>query len=123
MKSRIMYIEFKGTGINGTARIGNVEFSKSGRSIYYQGRRLQKILRSGYKLTTLTLRLAMNTGSRAANEKAEIVCTLAPSKSMRMYAKRTGLRFANSPKTRISFKSGASVSTVEKKAKHTDCKL
>jgi hypothetical protein len=49
MQSRIMYIEFKGTGITGPARIGNVEFSKSGRSIYYRGRRLQKILRSGYK--------------------------------------------------------------------------
>jgi hypothetical protein len=49
MQSRIMYIEFKGTGLNGPARIGNVEFSKSGRSVYYQGRRLQKILRGGYK--------------------------------------------------------------------------
>jgi hypothetical protein len=48
MKSRIMYIEYKGDGLAGSARIGRVEFSKTGTSIYYAGRTLQK-LKGGYK--------------------------------------------------------------------------
>lgn len=38
MKSRIMYIERKGNEISGPARIGRVTFSKSGKTLYYQGR-------------------------------------------------------------------------------------
>ena len=38
-KSRIMYIEFKGLDLSGPARIGRVTFSKSGKSIYYGGRK------------------------------------------------------------------------------------
>jgi hypothetical protein len=49
MKSRIMYIECKGDGISGPARIGRVTFSKSGRSLYYQGRRFQTLSGSGFK--------------------------------------------------------------------------
>jgi hypothetical protein len=49
MKSRIMYIERKGDGISGPARIGRVTFSKSGRSLYYQGRRFQTLSGSGFK--------------------------------------------------------------------------
>lgn len=45
---RIMYIENKGEGLDGPGRIGWVEYSKSGRSFYYQGRQLQKT-KSGYK--------------------------------------------------------------------------
>jgi hypothetical protein len=36
-KTRIMYIESKGDGITGPARIGRVTFSKTGRSLYYRG--------------------------------------------------------------------------------------
>ena len=36
--TRIMYIEFKGDGATGPARIGRVTFSKSGQSIYYRGK-------------------------------------------------------------------------------------
>jgi len=43
MHARIMYIESNGeNGISGPARIGRVTFSKSGRSIYYQGRPFMK---------------------------------------------------------------------------------
>lgn len=45
---RIMYIECKGGGLDGPARIGWVEFSRSGRSLYYAGKRLAKT-KSGYK--------------------------------------------------------------------------
>ena len=47
-KTRIMYIEDKSGGSNGPARIGRVTFSKSGRSVHYQGRTFGKI-GSGYK--------------------------------------------------------------------------
>ncbi|MGO9112169.1 MAG: hypothetical protein ACLP9L_23325 [Thermoguttaceae bacterium] len=49
MKTRIMYIEKKGDGISGPARIGRVTFSKSGKSLYYQGRRFQTLAGQGFK--------------------------------------------------------------------------
>ena len=44
---RLMYIEFKEDGIGGPARIGWVTFSKSGKSIDYNGHRFRKI--TGFK--------------------------------------------------------------------------
>jgi hypothetical protein len=44
---RLMYIEFKEDGIVGPAQIGWVTFSKSGKSIDYNGHRFGKI--SGFK--------------------------------------------------------------------------
>ncbi len=52
MQSRIMYIEFKGDGISGPARIGRVTSSRSGQSVYhvyYQGRRFGKLGGQGFK--------------------------------------------------------------------------
>jgi hypothetical protein len=49
MKSRIMYMECKGNEISGPARIGRVTFSKSGKSVYYQGRRFHTLSGSGFK--------------------------------------------------------------------------
>jgi hypothetical protein len=46
-KTRIMYIEYKGDGIVGDARIGRVTFSKTGKTIYYKGKTLAKY--SGFK--------------------------------------------------------------------------
>jgi len=43
MKTRIMYIESKGGGLTGPARIGRVTFSKTGSTIYYQGRSFQRV--------------------------------------------------------------------------------
>jgi len=48
-KSRIMYIEYKGESIIGQARIGWVKFSKSGKSIYHQGKTLETLKGTGYK--------------------------------------------------------------------------
>jgi hypothetical protein len=48
MKSRVMYIEFKGEGLDGPARIGRVTFSNSGLSIYYNCKRFAR-LKGGYK--------------------------------------------------------------------------
>jgi hypothetical protein len=44
-----MYIENKSTGLSGPARIGRVTFSKSGKSLYYRGRRFQTLSGSGFK--------------------------------------------------------------------------
>lgn len=43
-----MYIEYKGENLIGPGRIGWVEFSRSKRSFYYHGKRLQKT-KSGYQ--------------------------------------------------------------------------
>ena len=49
MKSRIMYIEQKQAdhNDNGPARIGRVNFSKTGRMIYYQGTAFQSLKGTG----------------------------------------------------------------------------
>jgi hypothetical protein len=48
-ESRIMYIESKGDGIVGPARIGRVTFSKTGKSIYYRGRSYHSLKGGGFK--------------------------------------------------------------------------
>jgi len=48
-RTRIMYIEHKGDGIAGPARIGRVTFSKSGQSVSYGGRRFLKLGGNGFK--------------------------------------------------------------------------
>lgn len=45
---RIMYIECKSVGLDGTGRIGWIELSRSARSYYYGGKRFEKT-KSGYK--------------------------------------------------------------------------
>ena len=47
-RSRIMYIEDKSEGLEGPARIGRVYFSKSGKTLYYRGRKFRS-LKGGYK--------------------------------------------------------------------------
>jgi hypothetical protein len=46
---RIMYIECKSGGLAGPARIGRVSFSKTGRTLYYQGRTFQSLKGAGFK--------------------------------------------------------------------------
>lgn len=48
-RSRVMYIEDKSQDLEGNARIGRVYFSKSGKTLYYQGRKFQSLKGSGYK--------------------------------------------------------------------------
>lgn len=48
-RSRIMYIEDKSSGLEGDARIGRVYFSKTGKTLYYQGRRFQSLKGMGFK--------------------------------------------------------------------------
>jgi hypothetical protein len=46
---RIMYIECKAGSLMGAARIGRVTFSKTGRTLYYQGRKFQSLKGAGFK--------------------------------------------------------------------------
>ena len=44
-----MYIEYKGEGLMGDARIGRVTFSKTGKSINYNGKTFQTLSGRGFK--------------------------------------------------------------------------
>ncbi|MEM8892439.1 MAG: 1-deoxy-D-xylulose-5-phosphate synthase, partial [Bacteroidota bacterium] len=46
---RIMYIEYKGDGLVGEARIGRVKFSKTKKSIHYRGKTYKTLSGSGFK--------------------------------------------------------------------------
>ena len=48
-RSRIMYVEDKSGGLEGDARIGRVYFSKTGKTLYYRGKRFQSLKGMGYK--------------------------------------------------------------------------
>ncbi len=49
MKPRIMYIERKAGELTGSARIGRVRFSKTGKTLYYGGRTFQSLKGAGFK--------------------------------------------------------------------------
>ena len=44
-----MYVECKAGRLTGTARIGRVTFSKSGRTLYYRGQTFQSLKGAGFK--------------------------------------------------------------------------
>ena len=48
-RSRIMYIENKSSGLEGDASIGRVYFSKTGKTLYYKGRKFKSLKGSGFK--------------------------------------------------------------------------
>lgn len=49
MKPRVMFIECKSSGPSGPRRIGRVTFSKTGRTVYYNGREFRSLSGRGYK--------------------------------------------------------------------------
>jgi hypothetical protein len=49
MKSRIMYIERKAGGVSGSARIGRVTFSKTGKTLFYGGKKFRSMKGAGFK--------------------------------------------------------------------------
>jgi hypothetical protein len=55
MKSRIMYIENKSESLNGDARIGRVLFSKTMRTMYYDGKEFAKV-KDGFKHNCIELK-------------------------------------------------------------------
>lgn len=48
-RSKIMYIEDKSQGLEGDARIGRVYFSKTRKTLYYNGRKFQSLKGMGFK--------------------------------------------------------------------------
>ena len=44
-----MYIEYKGSGLTGNARIGKVKFSKTHKSLHYGGKTFQTLDGTGFK--------------------------------------------------------------------------
>ena len=48
-KTRIMYIEYKGDGLVGPARIGRVAYSKTGKSLTYRGKEFASLKGTGLK--------------------------------------------------------------------------
>ncbi len=48
-RSKIMYVEDKSESLEGSARIGRVYFSKSGKTLYYRGQKFQSLKGSGFK--------------------------------------------------------------------------
>jgi len=48
-RSKIMYIENKSEGLEGSARIGRVYLSKSGKTLYYRGLKFQSLKGAGIK--------------------------------------------------------------------------
>ena len=46
---RIMFIEYKGEGLHGSARIGRVTFSRTGATLYYGGKQFGKLGGTGFK--------------------------------------------------------------------------
>ncbi len=59
MKSKIMYIENK-TFLSGSARIGRVFFSKTGKTIYYKGMSFQSLKGAGFKANYYNLATGVN---------------------------------------------------------------
>ena len=57
MQSEIMYIEYKGEGLTGPARIGRVTFSKTGKTLHYRGRAFRS-LKGGYKANYFDVKTA-----------------------------------------------------------------
>ncbi len=56
MKSRIMYIEFKGDDLCGPARVGRVTFSNTGKTLHYRGKEFQSLKGDGYKANYFNLK-------------------------------------------------------------------
>ena len=48
-EGRIMYIERKAGSLTGNARIGRVTFSKTGKTLYYQGQTFKSLKGAGFK--------------------------------------------------------------------------
>lgn len=44
-----MYIEYKGAGLTGPARMGRVAFSKTGSTLYYEGKSYRTLKGKGFK--------------------------------------------------------------------------
>lgn len=95
MKPRIMYIERKEGVTHGTARIGRVTYSQTGRTLYYAGRQFIRI--QEYKANYMDVETRATTGSPAPKSAAATLFLVAPSTSMTMSEKSTGAQSETFP--------------------------
>jgi len=94
-ETRIMYIELEtGYSDNGPASIGRVSFSKAKKTIYYRGKKLQRMTGGvSSEGTTSTSKLRRSSGCRASRRIARTSAgpDLALSTSMMMCARSSFL--------------------------------
>src|SRR5438105_1170396 len=98
MHSRIMYIERKTDGITGPSHIGRVTFSKSGRTIYYQGKTSNPAKVLGLSATILIQIRMKVIGFPAVSKMEAIVCIPERQSSTMTFARNTGRLYDGSPK-------------------------
>ena len=95
-RNRIMYIEYKGDGLVGPAKIGRVTYSKTGCTLYYGGRAFQSLKGSGFKSNYFDVATGEHywiSGPRKDGWMPSKAPTFHP-KSTRMLGKNTGASFA-----------------------------
>lgn len=72
---RIMYIECKAGQLTGPGRIGRVTFSKTGRTLYYRGKRFQSVKGLGSNPITTMWIPGKTIGFPDRSGRAEMLCT------------------------------------------------
>src|SRR5712691_5534208 len=73
-RTRIMYMEYKGEDVVGPARIGKVTFTKTGKSVYYKGRRFTTLSGRGFKANAL----AADRNRRVSHRQLAARCSCHP---------------------------------------------
>ena len=100
MKSRIMYNELKtypsGHDDRGPARIGRVTFNRTGKTLQYRGKKLQRVARTPVPTTTMS-RPKRVTEFLVPREtgKTDIPAVAAQSKLMKMFERNAGQKSGN----------------------------
>lgn len=74
---RIMYIECKGEGLQGPARIGRVTFSRTGATLYYRGKEFGRLGGRGYKANYVDVETGEHYWISGPRRDGAIVCTRA----------------------------------------------
>jgi len=106
MKSRILYIECKEESLSGgTAHIGRVTFSKSGKSLRYGNKTFRSLKGQGFKANYFPSKAATSIGFRVASATAAtgFMASAFQFTSTPMRAKNIGRRFAICPTEKTSF--------------------
>src|SRR2546430_4663131 len=95
MKTRIMYIEDKSSGLSGPARIGRVEMTKLGKTIHYRGRTFRTLRGTGFKANYCDVETGEEFWYPGHVGTVPIVSTVSvyQSRLMRMCGRSIGLRF------------------------------
>ena len=98
-RNRIVYIEYKGDGLVGPARIGRVTYSKTGCTLYYGGKAFQSLNGSGFKANYFDVATGSTTGylGHARTVPMRSTPPRFQPKSTRMLGRNTGASSAKNP--------------------------